>query len=267
MLALSAANSVQESRQQLSGLLRIERQRLPNVKKEIQLISTSFKARTQADSSDSFQKEYQPVKDKLVNELKGQIPMWKGNLAETSEAFSKWAEDNLTKNLEIISEENGLRLSGNHLHPALDSFSRIVCAFQDRLAKDIEDALHTKFSGAVFDAKIEKPKQPDVKVGNVFMTQWEIIWFLIPMWLFRPLVNRHFFRLIPWEVEKNLYRLASQWYEAISRSIDHIAKQSSEFIENEINTVESILIKSPDQKTKILETISEINAIEESLEG
>lgn len=257
-LALSAANSVQESRQQLFRLLAVERQRFPEIKREIWLISSGIKARVQTDSSDIFHKKYLPVKDKLVNELKEQIPNWNGNLAETSTAFRSWAKDNLTRELEIISQENGLQLTGRHLRPALDSFSRIVRAFQDRMASDIENAFKTKFSGASFDARVEKPKEPDVQVGNVFMTPWEIIWYLIPMRLFRPLVTRHFLRLIPWETEKNLYRLGSQWYETISRSIDQMAQQAEEFIQNEINTVENILTEAPDQQKEIEKAIIDL---------
>jgi hypothetical protein len=35
--------------------------------------------------------------------------------------------------------------------------------------------------------------------------------------VFRPLVRRHFLRRIPWEVEKNLSRVADQWADAGNR--------------------------------------------------
>jgi hypothetical protein len=94
------------------------------------------------------------------------------------------------------------------------------------------------------------------------MTPWEIVWFLIPMRLFRPLVNRQFMRRLPWESEKNLSRLSSQWIEAASCSIDHTAKQAGEFIKNEITTVENILADASDNREDIEKAISELMVIE-----
>ncbi|MFH1368853.1 MAG: dynamin family protein [Elusimicrobiota bacterium] len=261
LFALSASHSARESRQRLSHLLSVERQRFPAVKKEIRLIAADMKARAQADLSKRFQDKYQAVKNKLVIELEQEIPLWKGSFIKTSERFDKWAETNLIKHLEIVSAENGLMLFDNHLHSAIDSFSRITLAFQDRMAHDIEEALHTKYSGTTFDIQIEKPKQPDVRIGNIFMFSWEIFNLIIPMWLFRPLIKRHFLRLINWEVEKNLYRLAAQWHDAISQSIDQIARQTEVFIQDEMSTVENILNKAPDKLNKIEKAISEIDAI------
>ncbi len=36
---------------------------------------------------------------------------------------------------------------------ALDSYSRVVRAFQDRIAQAIEKALHTQFAGAKFEVE------------------------------------------------------------------------------------------------------------------
>jgi hypothetical protein len=141
------------------------------------------------------------------------------------------------------------------------SLSRIVHAFQNRLGDAIEKALHTKFSGTEFHVEINKPKQPDVSIGNVFMTPWEIVWFLIPMSIFRPMVTRHFFTLIPREVEKNLHRVRTQWFEAVSISIDKIAREAGLFIHNEISTIENMWAKTIDRQKEIEGAILELDLI------
>jgi len=70
---------------------------------------------------------------------------------------------------------------------------------------------------------------------------------------------------IPWEAEKNLSRLSSQWFEAISGSIENTAKQAVEFINNEIVTIENILAEAPDQKKEIEKAISDLKNIEGSI--
>lgn len=147
----------------------------------------------------------------------------------------------------------------------LTSFSRVVRAFQDRLAQEIEKAIHTKFSGVSFEANVENPKKPDLHLDYVFMTPWEILWFMIPMRLFRPLVNSQFNHRIPREVHKNLSRLSSQWIDAVSISIDNMSRQAIDFINNEIATIENILAKAPDQKKEIERAISDLESMKLSI--
>jgi GTP-binding protein EngB required for normal cell division len=261
LLAQSAANSAQESRQQLYQQLKQERQFLSAIQNEIRLTASDLKSRLQSDLPERFQEQRFLIVNRLTDELKKQILLWTGNFEKTSQAFQQWTKANLSKELETLSEEIGLRLSEQYLNIALASFSRVIRAFQDRLAKDIENALHTKFNGATFDTQVEKPEQLNVKIGDDFMTPCEIAWFLILMWLFRPLVNRYFIRSIPWEVEKNLYRLASQWFEVGSRSLDQMAQQAGMFIENEMATIENILAEAPDQQKEIEKAILELEAV------
>ena len=260
---MTAANSAQDNLRQLSQELSQEHQHIKDMQKEIQLITSDLKSRSQLEISHKFKEYHLRLTTQLTDKLKDQMPQWKSDLAKTSETFRYWIEENMTRHLIPISEENGQRLSEYILNKALNSLSRVVHAFQDRLAKDIKNALNVEFAGANFDVKVEKPNQPDVRIGNVFMTPWEIIWFLIPMQLFSPLIYRHFINLIPWEAEKNLSRLSAQWNETISFSIDAIAQQTIDFILNEINTIENIIVKASDNRKGIEIAISEIGSIKE----
>jgi hypothetical protein len=67
--------------------------------------------------------------------------------------------------------------------------------------------------------------------------------------------------VVSYEVEKNLYRVRAQWFDAVSVSIDRMAKESGEFINNEIFTIENMLVKAPDQEKQIEEAVSELNAL------
>jgi GTP-binding protein EngB required for normal cell division len=265
LLARSAVNSTRESRQKLLQQLQREQRLLSSIQNEIWLLSNDLKSRMQTESSELFQKSYANVLNGLVGNLQTQIGQWKGNLAKTSKAFKQWAEANLTERLEVLSKTIGSNLAEQHLNASRESFSRMVQAFQNRLSKSVEEALGLTFKGASFDAWIVKPSQPDVQVGRVFDTELEIIWFLIPMWLFRPLVNRHFLGMLPWEVEKNLYRLASQWSEAIQRSIDDLAQQAEGFITDELATIENLLRQAPDRRAEIEKSLADLEMIENEM--
>jgi len=261
LLGLSAANSTHESRQGLVQQIGQERQALSSIQNEVRLITNDFKQRLQVDFSKIFEEQYPYVSKDLLNQLKEDMPGWKGNIEKTSKDFRYWVETNFTVKLKPISDEYGPQLSERYLNMALESYSRVVRAFQDRLAQSIEKALHIQFAGTKFEVRIQEPKRPDVYIGNIFMTSWEIIWFLIPMRLFRPLVNHHFLHRLPWDVQINLTRLASQWTESLSVSIGDIAQQAKVFIQQEIDTVENLLKKAPDQGREIKKVISELEEI------
>jgi len=127
------------------------------------------------------------------------------------------------------------------LFRAQASVERSVRAFMDRLAREIERALGIRFEGARFDPQVEEPAHPDVRLSPTFDTPFELLWFLIPMPVFRPLVRRHFLRRIPWEVEKNLSRVAAQWADALGASIDVLFRDATAFLEREVGTIAGLV--------------------------
>lgn len=264
-LALTAVKTTLGSRQNLRQHLSEELRMLSSIQNEVRLLLNDLSSRVQSESAAKFQGSYPALLRSCQEALRVQMRQWKGNLAETSNAFRSWAERELVESLEPISTELGLRLSEQHLNSALESFTRVVRSFQDRLSRSVEEALGVKFTGAKFEARVVNPGRPDVQVGRVFDTPLEIIWFLIPMWLFRPLVDRHFLDMLPWEVEKNLYRLAAQWSEAIVRTMDDLAQQVETFMENELMTLERLLGHAPDRQAEIEGAIGALEEIERAL--
>ena len=131
------------------------------------------------------------------------------------------------------------------------SLQRKVRGFQDRLARSIERALGLTFEGARFHAELSNPRQPDVRVGKVFDSQVDLLWFLIPMGILGPLFDRHFLKLIPWEAEKNLSRLANQWADAANACIEGLVSQALDFMRQELITLESMTTMAEDRRDEI----------------
>jgi len=142
-----------------------------------------------------------------------------------------------------------------------------VRAFQDRIAREIERALGLTFEGAQFTVEIAEPSRPDVRTGRTFDTGVELLWFLIPMGIFRPLVRRHFLRRIPWEAEKNLSRLAAQWSDAVNASIDDLARRSMAFLADELATVEGLVGDARDRGPDIRKALDLLDSVESSSPG
>jgi hypothetical protein len=226
-----------------------------------------LQARVQADALERYLEHSADLVVRLRADLRSTMTQWKGHLRQTAELFAQWAGDALYAELGPLSHQEGDELTARHVAAAQESVTRVVRAFQDRLAKDIERALHMTFTGASFEGAMQQPERPDVRVSRVFDIPFEILWFVIPMRIFRPLVNRHFVRRIPWEVDKNLHRLAAQWSQAIAKSINELARQAQDFMQKELGTIESLVSRAQDQRPAVEQALAVLVDLERTVEG
>lgn len=259
-LALAAAEAVEGAREELRAVLAREKGDMESVRGEVAGFLRDLKSRVRTAAGEKFHGHHVEVTRRLEEALQSAASGWTGTLAETTRKFQEWLAQALEAELSSVSA-NGEGYLAGFLHKARASLNRTVRAFQDRLAKEIERALGIAFEGALFDAGIAEPKRPDIRVGKTFDTNVELLWFLVPMPLVRRAVNRHFLALLPWEVEKNLARLAGQWADAASASIDELARQALEFMEREVATIERLVGRGDDRRERIRAGLAELGAM------
>jgi len=260
MLARQAAFSTEMAKAELIELLRLERQNLKSIDHEMSLLAIHFKTWVRTAADEQFQQFRQHILAHLKKDLHQNMKQWKGNLLKTTHDFEKWIKISLAKEQEFLFFEGGEVLL-SYISKAQSSFTRIVRAFQDRLSQHIEKALRTSFTGAHFQPTIAPPTKPDIRISKVFDMNVDLLWFLIPMSIFRPLIYRHFMKMLPWEVEKNLYRLSAQWAEAINNSIENLARQSQDFIEKELATLDRLLASTDEHMTQIQSALCELESL------
>jgi GTP-binding protein EngB required for normal cell division len=240
LLARRAEESAEVSRAELTSALARERSDIRSVTGEIRLFCHDLKTQVRTAANDRFHAYHREVTGRLTEALREAMPGWKGNLARATRDFEAWLADTMMEEMGAVSLYGEGHLAG-FLFRAQASVDRSVRAFQDRLAKEIERALGIQFAGACFEAEVEEPSHPDVRLSPTFDTHFELLWFLIPMPVFRPLVHRHFLRRIPWEAEKNLSRVAAQWADAMGGVIDGLARDASKFLDRELSTIEGLV--------------------------
>ncbi len=261
LLARGAASAAEKARSELRDVLLAERREIGSVKAEVALLVRDLSSRVRTVSGERFLEYHREAAARLRDDLEEKMPGWTGNLARTTQAFREWLAAALTEELGRLSEHGEAHLDG-FLFKARSSLQRTVRAFQDRLAKELEGALGIAFSGAHFDARLVPPQRPDVRVGATFDTHIDLLWFAIPMAVFRPLVRRHFLALIPWEAEKNLSRLAGQWADAVNASIAALAVQAVDFIQGELSTIDRLVAAAGDRRAEIAAALRELDALE-----
>jgi GTP-binding protein EngB required for normal cell division len=240
LLASRAAAAAETARADLVAGLSRERADIRSVTGEIRFFCHGLKADVRTAANDRFHAYHREVTGRLTEALLGAMPGWKGNLARATREFEAWFIQAMMEEMGAVSLHGEGHLAG-FLFRAQASVERSVRAFQDRLAKEIERALGIQFAGARFEAQVEEPSHPDVRLSPTFDTHFELLWFLIPMPVFRPLVHRHFLRRIPWEAEKNLSRVAAQWADAVGRVIDMLSRDAAGFLDRELSTIEGLV--------------------------
>jgi GTP-binding protein EngB required for normal cell division len=263
VLAQAAAAAAGQARADLLEVLQRERRDHGSVKSEIAVFSRELKSQVRGTAGERFHAYHSEVTDRLQKDLRKAMAGWKGNLAKITGRFQGWLGAALAEELSGLSAHGEVHVC-EFLFTAQTSLDRTVRAFHDRLAKEIERALGLSFVGAQFEAQIQEPARPDVRVGQTFDTHIDLLWFVIPMTFFRPLIERHFLRLIPREAEKNLSRLAGQWADAVNASIEDLTGQALRFMEEELATIERMVSQAADRRLAIEEALATLGTLKQS---
>jgi GTP-binding protein EngB required for normal cell division len=250
-LAERAAEAADAARSDLVAALERERRGFGSVKGEIRLLCNHLQAEVRTAADERFHAYHGEVTGRVTAALREAMAGWKGHLGRVTREFERGLADAMMEEMGAVSLHGEGHLAG-FLFRAQASVERSVRAFADRLAKEIDRALGIRFEGARFDPQVEEPAHPDVRLSPPFDTHFELLWFLIPMPVFRPLVRRHFLRRIPWEVEKNLSRVAGQWADAVGASIDGLFRDATTFLEREIGTIAG-LVGEADEGNRLVE--------------
>ncbi|MBN2337739.1 MAG: hypothetical protein JXP48_04290 [Acidobacteria bacterium] len=105
------------------------------------------------------------------------------------------------------------------------------------------------------------PGAPDIGIGTLFMFNTDLLWFMIPMKIFRAWADRHFLAMIPGEAEKNLSRLASQWTEGVNDAIVRMRREAETHIRDQTRTVASLLSRTESEAGGIRAALGEIESL------
>jgi GTP-binding protein EngB required for normal cell division len=209
---------------------------------------------------DNFQR---PLGKKLSLDLEKELSTWKVNLWKLTRRYEEWLADRMTEEMKHISKMEHRHFYGT-LNKAHASLSRSIEAFRNLLDKNIEKVLGVRLAPADWKIEVSEPDYPDIKTIRSFDFHFDLIWFLIPMFIFRGLFEKHFISEIPREVEANLSRLAAQWEDRINRAIEEMRKQAINYVKEELSTIDALLSKTHGQTNEINENIKKL---QEGLQG
>lgn len=260
ILAEAAAEVGENARADLLELTRREQGNLDQVHRAIRVLARDLEKRAHDTLVAAYSKLLPDTLTSIRADFDSASRTWRGHLGKTSEAFQGWADAALRREMgEILP--CGERFLAPVLAEAEGHFKRAVRGFQDRLAVAIETALGLNFSGATFQAEVEPPCFPDIRVEKTFDIPLDMVWFLVPMPVFRRLIFHRLRSQLPWETEKNLTRLAGQWNEAAKHSIESMRVQAEEFMDREATTLIELATSSEDKRERVKAAIAKLDEI------
>jgi hypothetical protein len=257
-LALASAAKLDSERAALKTAIIGEKSALDQRKAELRLVANHAAAKT-FEITMAEMERFRPQVERSVLEAFGhEFPRWgRMNLLNLTEAYEAWLRSTLTNKLEFLSAENRDAFT----RPLVDVRSQLVRSlesFRDHLSQRAFEVLGVQLRLSDIDAPITAPRAPQVSIGQTFQHHVELLWFLIPMTLFRGLTERRLQRRLPYEVYKNLSRLSSQWADRLSGAILGAEKELERHMDVLVDTLDRLLSQTGAESPQIEEDLRRV---------
>jgi GTP-binding protein EngB required for normal cell division len=263
-IALSTSLQADQDREGLRAQILDEKVNEDLMREELMIISRENQLQTRPLIKTHLDKFYAPLAKKTIAKLEKELPVWKGNLWKLTRRYEAWMSETMTEEMEQISRAEHRHFFGT-LNKSHASFTRSLLAFRKFLNENIQKILGVQLAEVEWEIDVEEPHRPDIFATRSFDIHLDLIWFLIPMFIFRRFFERHFLRGVPREVAINLSRLAAQWEKCINFVIESMRKQAAAYVREELATIEALLSKTEDRTEDIRRLMSELQEAAERL--
>jgi nucleotide-binding universal stress UspA family protein len=261
LLGRQSAQRADADRDRLRSAVLDESVNAAIIRDELRLAEHRVCSGTRAAFEKLFLDHQSAVQQRVIDALAADSRTWQGNLAEQTQRYETWLAERLTAELSPLSRD-AAPLAAERLGQAEGRFRRIIEAFRDRLSRNIQEATGVTISPAAWDVKPVELAVVPVAVSRAFMTNWDLLWWILPMWLVGGLFRRHILGRAPWEVEKNLFRLAGDWAVAVGSVVADLRSGATTWVDTELATLDRMLGHRSAEATAFREALRRLEAIE-----
>lgn len=226
------------------------------IRRELLLIIGSYKEKTRENFKDYLDTFRKGIEDKICKDYETVFPSWEGNLFKVTRQYEKWLNESLDLELKeiLLKEEKSFEL----LNTVKKHLSFYLKSFRERLNENLERVLGVQMKPEEWKITVRELKKPDISISRSFDFHLDMFWFLFPMLIYRKVFRRFFLRQIPYEIEKNLYRLTSDLNDKINKEMDNIMAQALAYMSEELKTVEILLSENRGDSAYILKRMDNL---------
>jgi len=232
-----------------------EKSNLSQIQEDLIVITRAQAVHTRTSIDKYLERFRGPLNEKLTARLREDMQGWKGNLWKFTRQYEQWLYEHLVSEIDHISATEHTHFFGT-LFKAQASLERYVNSFRALLEANIERVLGVKMAAAEWKIDVDEPARPHISIGRILDFHFDLIWFLIPMFLFRGLFERHFLNQLPNLIVINFSRLAAQWEMQINRAIEDIRARAMAYIRDEIATIDALLSQTGN-KTETIKNLTD----------
>ena len=258
-LALNTAMKADMDRRELKKLVLDEKVKYEVIESELSLVVRENKHQTRTFIAARLESVRSQYTKELTERLRTELPSWRGNLWKLTRKYEEWLEANLTRDLAAISKKEHLHFFGT-LTKAQTSISRSVELFKHFLNANIEKVLGVRLGEADWRIEVSEPSHPDVAFTKTFDFHLDLLWFVIPMLIFRKAFDSHFLKGLPRVVEIHLSRLAYQWEVRVNQAIEGVKDQALRYVREELATIDALLSGTAGQTDEVREILEGIES-------
>jgi hypothetical protein len=239
-IARESALRNDRDRDEIRGRILDEKLSLTAIQEDLMLIARENSRQTRTYIMQHLGRLQRPLQERTLEELRRELPQWRGNLWRLTRRYEEWLMEKMTAEMDRSSRTESRHFLGT-MRKAHDGFARALSSFRALLGQNIESVLGVKLAEADWRIEVAEPSRPDVGFIRVFDFHFDLLWFFIPMALFRRLFERHFLGLIPRAVEMNLSRLGAQWEGRVNAAIEAMRRQAAGYVSEELATITALL--------------------------
>jgi hypothetical protein len=257
-IAMQTSLKADMDRDVLRKLILDEHVNSETVREETLIITRDIQGQTRTLIANYLERFEAPLRSRITNTLRSEMPSWRGNLWQLTRRYEEWMSETMAGEMQKLSTTEHKHFYGT-LKKAHASLVRSLDSFRRLLDDNLRKVLGVSLGEVEWKIDVVEPDHPDVNIPRAFGYHLDLIWFLIPMFIFRGAFERNFLKKIPWEAEVNLSRLAAQWETRINRAIDAMRQQAMTYVQEEFATIESLLARTKGQTEDIKAMISDLN--------
>ena len=265
-LALKTSEKADEDRESLKRLILTEKLNYDLIHSELFALTRENMLQTRTMIAARLETKRDEFTRRLLDRLTVEMPTWKGNLWRLTRRYEEWLEENLAMELAELSRKEHRHFYGT-LSKTYMSVSRSLDLFRNLLDRNIEAVLGVKLTPTEWDINVPEPTHPDVAFAKVFDFHFDLLWFFIPMFVFRRAFERHFIKQIPGVTRTHLSRLAYQWEIRINRTCERIRDQALQYVQDELSTIDALLWQTMDQTEDIQVVLKNLECSLNKLDG
>ncbi len=261
-IRLNLASKKDSERQELKNKILDEQLKLNFIQKELGYIAQSYENSTRNElEKEVLGNHLEPLRALLIKEFHSEYDRWNGSLYKISRNYEKWLKENMAKLLDDIEKQEH-DFANELLSKAQAHLNNYTTHFRERLNHRIHEVLHVQLPEEEFQVEVESLEKPDIITSWAFESHIDMLWFLIPMKLFRNIFRKSFASQLPNEAEKNLRRLVSILTKNINTAIRKSHGEALTYVTSKLESIEHLLAEQHSGEEEICTYLNQLSAYE-----